>query len=261
MNNPIQSNRPIPDSPSFTYTASMDGLPQELQDKFIQLGEAINAKSVILSNYKKLFSELNLIKDKLNTLLTTNQLINKSLQEDLDKKIELETEQNNLIKQLEKAKLDSTKNADIIIDLNYQIGEVKKKISEKDVEIATLRSKLGDNDALIAKIEPLLDNIQEYISKNMPITEEDVTKGQEILREINNLIKKYNTPSDQSGGYRYSSSQMRRKSKVRSSRSSRSSSSQRRRNKNKEKQTKKMMLGGRRMKKKRMTKRKNHKKL
>jgi predicted nucleic acid-binding Zn-ribbon protein len=257
--NPLlgNNNTQAQDFLSFNYKASMDGLPPDLQNKFNQLGEALNAKSAILSKYKNLFPQLELIKESLTGLLKANESINKTLQDDLNGRIKLEDEKNSLQQQLDKAKSDSSNDAGIITDLNDQLKNVNDRIRENDQEIASLKSTIGNNDALISKIEPLLGNIQDYISNNMPITGDDVTQGQQIINEINTLMQN-NARGIQSGGYRYSSSQMRRKSTARRSSSSRSSSSQRRRNK--KRTAKKMMLGGKRMKKTKSTKRKNHKK-
>lgn len=245
-----------PDSPSFTYTSSMDGLSPDLIDKFNKLGQALNAKSEILSNYKKLFGQLNKIKNDLTGLLKANESNNQLLQDDLNERSKLEDEKNSLQQELNGAinRIDDDVNSNTINKLNDKINALNDEIQDKDQEIARIQSSIGNNDALIAKIEPLLGNIQDYINNKMPITGEDVTQGQKIIDDINTLMQN-NARGIQIGGYRYSSSQMRRKSTAR-----RSSSSQRRRNKNKNKQTKKMMLGGKRMKKSKSTKRKNHKK-
>ena len=101
-----------PDSPSFTYTSSMDGLSPDLIDKFNKLGQALNAKSEILSNYKKLFGQLNSIKDNLAGLLKANESNNQLLQDDLNERSKLEDEKNSLQQQLndERSKTDVNSN-------------------------------------------------------------------------------------------------------------------------------------------------------
>lgn len=256
-NNNTPTNRPTPDSSSFNYTASMEGLPPDLQTKFNQLGEAINAKSIILSNYKKLFGQLNSIKDDLTGLLKANESNNQLLQDDLNERSKLEDEKKSLQQQLNNEQSETNANTNTINELNNEIEKVNNDLINKNKEISDLQSSIGNNDVLISKIEPLLGNIQDYISNKMPITGDDVTQGQQIINEINNLMQK-NATGNQAGGYRYSSSQMRRKSTARRSSASGSSSSKRRRNK--KRTAKKMMLGGKRMKKAKSTKRKNHKK-
>jgi uncharacterized phage infection (PIP) family protein YhgE len=260
---PAQPNQPQPD---FYYSDDINTIPVSLQQTFNNLKKAINNKKNILEQYKGLYARLQSMDGLLDTYITNHATANQKLSELTTEKEALELERDNL-------KTQSTPE-----DLR-KITELNQEIAGKQDEINQLNQQQSLNVNNMTAINKLLDEATSYINNMYPTNNSEITDIKRLidqmkiklgsvpvvvepdvdLGEIHNPYRKIGNDNIK-GGYRYSSSQIRRKSSARRSSSSRSSSSQRRRNK--KRTARKKMLGGKRMKKtkSKFTKRKHHKK-